>query len=80
MTRRNCASRSFEDLARRNRETRALLAEVGEKDQRVLCIDDVTSKELPWHEVRQGREFLVLFFFQKATDVILFIFGVGHVL
>ena len=30
--------------------------EVGEEDQRVLCIDDVTSTELPWNEVRQARE------------------------
>ena len=29
-------------------------ATVGE-DQRVLCIDDVTGKELPWSEVRQAR-------------------------
>ena len=43
-------------LARRNREKHAILAEVGEGDQRVVCIDDVTSKEWPWHEVRQARE------------------------
>ena len=46
----------IEGLARRNRETHAMLAEVGEEDQRVLCIDSVTIRELPWHEVRHARE------------------------
>ena len=43
-------------LARRNREKHAILAEVGEEEQRFNCIDDVTSKELPLDEVRQARE------------------------
>ena len=30
--------------------------EVGQEDQSVLCIDKVTGKELPWHEVRQAPE------------------------
>ena len=31
-------------LARRNREKHAILAEVGEEDQRVMCIEDVTGE------------------------------------
>ena len=34
----------------------AILAEMEEEEQHVVCIDDVTSKDLPWHEVRKGRE------------------------
>ena len=42
-------------LARRNREKHAILAEI-EEEQPVICIDDVTRKELPEHEVRKARE------------------------
>ena len=43
-------------FARRNREEHTMLAEVGEEEADVICIIDVTSKELPWHEVRKARE------------------------
>ena len=39
-------------LARRNREEHTMLA--GEQD--VICFDDITGKELPWHAVREARE------------------------
>ena len=44
-------------LARRNREKHAMLADVEERrEQDVICIDDITGKELPWHTVRKARE------------------------
>ena len=43
-------------IARRNREKHAILAEVEEEEQDVICIDDVTGEELPWHAVRKARE------------------------
>ena len=46
-------------LARRNHEKHTLLADVEEKqeqEQDVVCIDDVTGKELPRHAVRKARE------------------------
>ena len=44
-------------LARRNRERHAMLADVEEEqEQDVICFDDITSKELPWHAVRKARE------------------------
>ena len=44
-------------LARRNRERRAMLADVeGEQEQDVICFDDITGKELPWHAVRKARD------------------------
>ena len=43
-------------LARRNREKHAILAEVGEEEQRIKCIDDVASEALPLDEGRQARE------------------------
>ena len=43
-------------IARRNREKHAILAEIEKEEQDVVCIDDVTSKELPWHAVRKARE------------------------
>ena len=55
-TKRNCASQSYKGFARRNREKHATFAETGEEDQHVICMDDVTSKELPWHDVRNARE------------------------
>ena len=45
-----------EGLARRNCEKHAMLAEIEEEEQHVVCIDDVTRKELPWHEVRIARQ------------------------
>ena len=34
-----------------------MLADAGEKqEQYVICFDDITGKELPWHEVRKARE------------------------
>ena len=33
-----------------------MFAETGEEYQHFICMDDVTSKELPWHEVRNARE------------------------
>ena len=44
-------------LARRNREGHAMLADVEEEqEQDVICFDDITGKELPWHAVRKARE------------------------
>ena len=44
-------------LARSNRERHAMLADVEEEqEQDVICFDDITSKELPWHAVRKDRE------------------------
>ena len=38
------------------RERHVMLAEMGEENQSVVCIDDITKKELPWHAVRKARE------------------------
>ena len=47
----------FKGLARRNRERRAMLADVEEEqEQDVICFDDITGKELPWHAGRKARE------------------------
>ena len=44
-------------LARRNRERHAMLADVQEEQEPdVICFDDITGKELPWHAVRKARE------------------------
>ena len=44
-------------LAKRSREKHAMLADVEEgQEQDVICIDDITGKELPWHAVRKARE------------------------
>ena len=44
-------------LARRNRERHAMLVDVEEEqEQDVICFDDITGKELPWHAVRKVRE------------------------
>ena len=40
-------------LVGHNRERHAILATAEEENQRVLCVDDITGKELPWSEVRQ---------------------------
>ena len=41
-------------LARRNRERHAMLADVEEEqEQDLICFDDTTSKELPWHAARE---------------------------
>ena len=40
-------------LARRNRERHAMLADVEEEEQDVICFDDITGTELPWHAVRK---------------------------
>ena len=41
-------------LVKRNHEKHTMLADVGEKqEQDVTCFDDITSKELPWHAVRE---------------------------
>ena len=42
-------------LARRSRERQAMLAEMGEENQDVVSVDDITGKELPWHAVRKAR-------------------------
>ena len=42
-------------LARRSRERHAMLAEMEEENQDVVCVDDITGKELPWHAVRKAR-------------------------
>ena len=43
-------------LARRNRERLAMLAEMEEENQVVVCVEDITGKELSWHAVRKARE------------------------
>ena len=44
-------------LAKRSREKHAMLADVEEGQEKdVICIDDITGKELPWHAVRKARE------------------------
>ena len=46
-------------LARRNHENHTMLADVEEaqeREQDVVCFDDVTGKELPWRAVRKARE------------------------
>ena len=45
----------IQGLARRNRERHAMLADVEEEEQDVICFDDITGKELPWHAVRKAR-------------------------
>ena len=43
-------------LATRNLERHAMLADVEEEqEQDVICFDDITGKELPWHAVRKAR-------------------------
>ena len=39
-------------------KTHAMLADVEEEEEQpdVKCFDDITGKELPWHEVRKDRE------------------------
>ena len=44
-------------LVKRNHEKHTVLADVGEKqEQDVICSNDNTGKELPWHAVREARE------------------------
>ena len=43
-------------LARRDREKHEMLAEVKEKEQDVICFDDITGNKLPWYAVRKARE------------------------
>ena len=44
-------------LAKRNHEKHTMLADVEEEqEQDVICFDDITGKELPWHAVRKARE------------------------
>ena len=42
-------------VARRNLERHAMLAEMEEEYQDVVCVDDITGKELPWHAVCKAR-------------------------
>ena len=42
---------------KRPRETHAMLADVEEEqEQDVICFDDITGKELPWHAVCKAHE------------------------
>ena len=43
-------------LARRNRETTRDVNKYKEEEQDVICFDDITGKELPWHAVRKARD------------------------
>ena len=44
-------------LVKRNHEKHTMLAEVEEEqEQDVICFDDITGKELPWHAVRKAQE------------------------
>ena len=50
-------------LARRNHERHTMLADVEEEqEQDVICFDDITGKELPWHAVRKAREWELKYF------------------
>ena len=42
-------------LARRQRERHAMLAEMDEENQDVVCVGDITQKEFPCHAVRKAR-------------------------
>ena len=45
------------DLVKRNHEKHTMLADVREEqEQDIMCFDDITGKELPWHAVREARE------------------------
>ena len=33
-----------------------MLAEMEEENQDVVCVDDITGKELSWHAARKARE------------------------
>ena len=37
-------------------EQDAMLAEAGEEDEFIKCLDDITGKELSWQAVKQARE------------------------
>ena len=53
----NLCKSILKGLANRSREKHAMLADVEEEqEQDVICIDDITGKELLWHAVRQARE------------------------
>ena len=42
---------------KRNHEKHTMVADVGEEQEPdVICFDDITGKELPWHAVREARE------------------------
>ena len=44
-------------LAKRNYERHTMLADMEkEQEQDVICFDDITGKELPWHAVHKARE------------------------
>ena len=54
--RRDCKS-IIRGLVKRNHEKHTMLADVEEEqEQDVICFDDITGKELPWHAVRKARE------------------------
>ena len=56
-------------LARRNRERHAMLADVEEEqEQDVICFDDITGKELPWHAVRKARELVLKYLRDLGVD------------
>ena len=44
-------------LVKRNHEKHTMLADVGEElEQDLICFDDITGEEMPWHAVREARE------------------------
>ena len=44
-------------LVKRNHDKHTRVADVRERqEQDLICFDDITGKELPWHEVREARE------------------------
>ena len=44
-------------LVKRNHEKHTMMADVEEEqEQGVICFDDITGKELPWHAVHKPRE------------------------
>ena len=44
-------------FVKRNHEKHTMLADVGEEqEQDVICLEDITGKELAWHAVREARE------------------------
>ena len=37
-------------------EQDAMLAEAGEEDELIKCIDDITGKELPWQAAKHAKK------------------------
>ena len=42
-------------VSRRKRQRHAMFAEMEEENQDVVCVDNITGKDLPWHALRKAR-------------------------